>query len=146
VQPVPIIEPVERRYWNGRRTAGLVITGVGAVGMVVGAVFGAERGSETSDATTALGEIKPQGSVPRANLCANPSSSNAGPCAALSNAHSSVVNDAHIEDVFLVSGGVLVAVGLITTFWPEPKGPPPTAGFTPLAGPHIAGLSWSTSF
>jgi hypothetical protein len=134
-------------YWNGRRTVGIVIAGVGVVGMVVGGVFGAERGGATTDATNALASAKSAAgpSVPASAVCTNPSSSGTSSCVSLSNALSSNGSDAHVEEVMLVGGGVLVAVGLITAFWPEGKDAP-TTGIVPSVGPHNAGLQWSGSF
>jgi hypothetical protein len=144
VAPPPVVrpgEPEHHGYWNGRRTVGVIIAGVGAVGMVVGGVFGAQRGSETSDANAALASITPRS----LGACAPASASNASACSALTSARSSNSSDANIEGPMLVGGGVLLAVGLITAFWPSPSSPPPTA-LVPMAGPHLAGLSWSGSF
>jgi hypothetical protein len=135
------VEPEHHGYWNGRRTVGVVIAGVGAVGMVVGSVFGAQRGSETSDANTALPTIGSNGSA-----CVAPKGAAlTAACSSLSNARSSNGNDASIEGPMLVGGGVLLALGLVTAFWPSPSAPP-SSGLAPMAGPHLAGLSWSGSF
>jgi hypothetical protein len=120
---------------------GIVIAGVGVVGMVVGGVFGAERGGESSDAVTARGQV----STPIPSSCYSPSTANGSACSSLSSALSSNGSDAHIESVMLVGGGVLVAVGLITAFWPEGKDAP-TSGLAPSVGPHNAVLKWSGSF
>jgi hypothetical protein len=133
MKPVP--------YWNGRRTVGVVIAGVGVVGMAVGGAFGAMRGSETSDANADLANIKPSS----LKACAPASAANAASCSALTNARSSNNSDAHIEGPMLVGGGVLVAVGLITALWPMSPSIAPS-GLSPLAGPRVAGLSWSGSF
>jgi hypothetical protein len=146
---VPQVEPEHHGYWNGRRTVGVVIAGVGAVGMVVGGVFGAQRGSETSDAASALaGAEKASGqSVSPSHVCANPPAAGMASCSALSSALSSNGSDAHAETALLIGGGVLLGVGLITAFWPS--GPEPVgiaAKLTPMTGPHVAGLQWSGSF
>jgi hypothetical protein len=110
-------------------------------------VFGAQRGSETSDAASATSSVKGGGSAPMTSLCANPSSANAASCSSISSARSSNGSDAHAEDALLVGGSVLLGVGLITAFWPS--GPEPVgiaAKLTPMTGPHVAGLQWSGSF
>jgi hypothetical protein len=141
------VEPVQEEYWNGRRTIGVVIAGVGVVGMVVGGVFGAQRGGETTDAANALaGAEKASGSsVSASHVCTNPPASGVAPCTALTNALTSNGSDARAEETLLVGGGVLVAVGLITAFWPNPS-PPPAAALAPMTGPHLAGFLWSGSF
>ena len=62
-------EPVKGEpYWNGRRTGGVVIAGVGVVGMVVGGIFGGARGGATSDANAAAAKTGSGASVPTTNL------------------------------------------------------------------------------
>ncbi len=135
-------KPAKEPYWNGRRSFGLGIVGVGAVGMAVGGVFGALRGGETTNAATARADIS--GTSP--STCYNPTPGNTPGCDALVAAHGSNASDAHIEDSMLIGGGLLVAVGLLATFWPGDAEPPPLARVTPVTGPHVAGLSWSGSF
>jgi hypothetical protein len=129
-------------YWNGRRTVGVVIAGVGVVGMVVGGVFGAQRGGETSDANAARTKI---GSSTRSTCTTATSASVTSECAALSSALNSNSSDAHAEEILLVGGGVLVAVGLITALWPNAS-PPPATALVPMTGPHVAGFMWNGSF
>jgi hypothetical protein len=129
-------------YWNGRRTVGVVIAGVGVVGLVVGGVFAGQRGSETTDAAAAQKQIGSSGSA-----CQTPTSASlTASCASLSNALSSNGNDAHAEGVLLVGGGVLAAVGLITAFWPNGSPPPAVTSLVPTTGPHMAGLVWKGGF
>jgi hypothetical protein len=145
--PPPVAEPAKGSYWNGRRTVGVIIAGAGAVGMVVGAVFGANRSGETSDASTALGAAQSANpSAPKASACTNPPAAGVAPCTALSNALASNGTDAHVEDSLLIGGAVLVAAGLVTAFWPAGPEGPPAAQLAPIAGPHVAGLQWSGSF
>jgi hypothetical protein len=135
-------------YWNARRTVGAMIGLGGVGGVVVGAVFGANRAGDTSDAAGALASARaaaPQG-VPTRSVCTNPTSKGSGACAALSSSLASNGTDADVEDTLLVGGGLLLVVGLLTTFWPEGPEMPPMNQLAPLAGPHVAGLSWSGSF
>jgi hypothetical protein len=127
-------------YWNSRRTVGVVIAGVGVVGMVIGGAFGAARGSDTTNANNARVDVGPGPSA-----CYAPPASLAPACAAETSALNSNGNDAHLEETMLIGGGVLVAVGLITTLWPN-FSPRARATVTPAAGPHTAGLQWSGSF
>jgi hypothetical protein len=146
VAPAP--EPAKsERYWNGRRTVGVVIAGVGVVGIVVGAVFGAARGGETNDASAAALKSQMGASVPVKGACVSPSTTGqVMACTSLSNALSSNGTDAHVEETMLIGGGLLVAVGVITTLWPAgPEGPPMTQ-LAPITGPHVAGLQWKGSF
>jgi hypothetical protein len=133
MKPVP--------YWNERRTVGVVIAGVGVAGLIVGGVFGGQRGSETTDANNALAKIGPSGSA-----CTNPQGSSlTASCSSLSSARSSNRTDAQAEESLLIGGGVLLAVGLVTAFWPS-MGDSHTTALAPMAGPHTAGLQWGGSF
>jgi hypothetical protein len=144
----PPVAPVPEKegYWNSRRTVGVVIAGVGVVGLVIGGVFGAERGSETSTATSDLasaGASNP--GVASRSVCTSPPMAAASACTGVTNALNSNGTDATIEETMAVSGGVLLAIGLVTTFWPGPAAPP-LARLAPMTGPHFAGISWSQSF
>jgi tetratricopeptide (TPR) repeat protein len=136
IQPVPAQEP----YWNSRRTVGVVIAGAGAVGMVVGAVFGSMRSGNTSSATQAYATI---GS--NRTACYSPPASLDSACQSLSGALSNNNDHAYLEGTLLVGGGILLAVGAVTAFFPAAS-PPTGAGFAPVAGPHGAGFRWAGSF
>jgi hypothetical protein len=140
--PPPPVEPVKEPYWTGRRTAGLVISGVGVVGLVLGGVFGGERGGDTTSAKNARSQV--MGAT--TTSCYNPSGANTSACTALANALSSNGSNAQLEESFLVGGGVLLAIGLVTTFWPGHGTEAPMPALQPLAGPHLAGLQWGASF
>ena len=138
--PGDVAQPLQRdAYWNGRRTVGVIIAGIGAVGMGTGVGFGVARSSQTSNADTALGKL----GTSNLGRCATPSAADAAECSALSTARSNNGNDAHIEEALLIGGGVLVAAGLVITLWPNA---PPNVAVAPMTGPHTAGLSWSGSF
>jgi len=145
-------------YWNGRRTLGAVIGGVGAVGMIIGAAFGAERAGDSSSAAAALASARAASpSVPANSVCVSPPSAGVTGCTNLSNALSSNAGNAQVEQSLLIGGGLLLAIGVITTFWPVNPEPPPGLAhpdvaerllprLAPLAGPHVAGLQLSGSF
>ncbi len=78
--------------------------------------------------------------------CYSPSGPNTSACTALANALSSNGSNAQLEESFLVGGGVLLAIGLVTTFWPGHGTEAPMPALQPLAGPHLAGLQWGASF
>ncbi len=134
----------EHHYWNSRRTVGVILAGVGAAGMAVGGVFGSMRGSQTTNATTAQATV---GANPSA--CFNPPASLVSACSSLSNALGSNGTDAQLEQSLLIGGGVMLAVGLLTTFWPAGGGVGADTAMPPVAptvGPHGGGLSWTGSF
>jgi hypothetical protein len=138
--PVGVEEPVKPvPYWNGQRTVGIVIAGVGVVGMVVGGVFGAERGSETNDASAVTSQAGASNS-----RCFGAASASA-PCQSLANALSANGTDAAMETGFLIGGGVLLAIGAVLTLWPG-RGHDSRTGLTPIVAPGLAGLSWGGSF
>ena len=143
LRAAPLTEP----YWTQRRFIGLAITGAGLAGVVIGSAFGAERAGETSTAALALASARaasPKG-VPMASVCTDPGATAVGSCTTLSNARSANVGDAQVEESLLVGGGVILGLGLITTFWPgAPESP--LARLAPLTGPRTAGLAWSASF
>jgi hypothetical protein len=143
--PPPPVEPVKEPYWTGRRTAGVVISGVGVVGLVLGGVFGGERGGDTTSANNARSHIVGAPGVPPGSLCFNAPMSSTS-CSALSSALSSNNNAAQLEESFLIGGGVLLAIGLVTTFWPSSGAEPPMPALAPMTGPHLGGLQWSGSF
>jgi hypothetical protein len=147
VPPPPVTaEPSKEPYWNSRRTVGVVIAGVGVVGLVLGGVFGAERGGDTTSAASDLKNVQATaGSAPAGSLCTNPPAAATAACTALTNDLNSNGSAALVEETLLVSGGVLLGLGLVTTFWPGPA-PSPAARITPMTGPHLAGLSWTGSF
>jgi hypothetical protein len=160
VAPLPVVAPVppspppsvltpakSEPYWNGRRTVGVVIGGAGVVAMVVGAVVGTNRSTQTGNAATALTAAENANpGAPKNGACVNPPAAGDSACTALSNALNSNGTDAHIEETLLIGGAVLVAVGLVTTFWPAGPEGPPAAQLAPITGPHVAGLQWSGSF
>jgi hypothetical protein len=150
VAPPPGTEPPAEHhgYWNNRRTVGVVVAGVGVVGLVLGGVFGSERSGETTDAANALAgaEKASAPSMPASQVCTNPPASANASCLALTNALNSNSSDAHLEESFFIGGAMLVAIGAVTTFWPGAPEPPASARLTPLAGPHLAGLSLSGQF
>jgi hypothetical protein len=135
----PPVTPGPEPYWNGRRTGGVIIAGAGVVVMVIGGVFGAERGSDTSSASAAAAKVG------AGNTGCSGAGASSASCTSLASALSSNVTDARLEEQLLLGGGVLVAIGVVTTFWPSPT-PKSTAGFVPTLGPHMAGLQWSGSF
>jgi hypothetical protein len=102
-------------------------------------VFGAERGSDTSSASAAQSKVGSNGSA-----CSGNASSSAA-CTSLASALSSNVTDGRLEEQLLLGGGVLVAIGVVTTFWPVAT-KAATSGLTPTVGPHVAGLQWAGSF
>ena len=133
-------------YMTTRRWVGVVIAGVGVVGLVLGGVFGAERGSETSDANAARERaLATTGGGLPTQTCFSPSAASTSACSSLSSALQSNGTDAHLEELFLISGGMLLAVGAVTTLWPS-FSPPAGTSLAPSAGPHMAGLQWSGSF
>ena len=145
--PAAPAAPVSEPYWTQRRFIGLAITGAGLAGVVIGSAFGAERAGETSSASAALARARAASppAVPTASVCTNPGATGVAPCTALSNALSGNVGDAQVEESLLVGGGVILGLGLITTFWPG--GPEsPLARLAPMTGPRVAGLQWSASF
>jgi hypothetical protein len=129
-----------------RRWVGVGIAGVGVVGLVLGGVFGAERGSETSDANAARARaLATTGGGVSTRACFSPSAASASACSSLSSALQSNGTDAHLEELFLISGGMLLAVGAVTTLWPSwSSGSNVT--LTPAVGPRVAGLQWAGSF
>jgi hypothetical protein len=133
--PPPPRPALREPYWNGRRTAGVVIAGVGAVGMVVGGVFGAERAGNTSDAGTAATKAGPGNSV--CYSAASPA------CSSLSSALNSNGTHATLETTFFVAGGALLVGGVVTTLWPSASRPSVSA-LVPSVGP--GGLQWNGSF
>ncbi len=140
-------EPAKSAYWNGRRTVGVVIAGVGVVGMVIGGVFGAARGSEMSDASAALAAAHSANpSVSAGGACINPPSAGVSSCTAVSSALSSYQTDASIEESLLIGGGLLVVVGAVTALWPAGPAGPPMSQLAPITGPHVAGLQWKGTF
>jgi hypothetical protein len=145
----PVVPPVETipvsQFWNGRRIGGAVITGVGVVGLVLGGVFAAERGSQLSSAHDTQAQLGSSGSA-----CFKPTASSvSSECSSLSSQLGSYGSDAHLEEGFLIGGGALVAIGLVTMLWPSSgsaTSTPSPSALRPVTGPHFAGLSWSTSF
>jgi hypothetical protein len=110
--------------------------------MVVGGVFGSQRAGNTSDAAAAQKTIGTQGSA-----CYLPTSATVtSACSSLSSALSSNGTNAQLEESMLIGGGVLLAVGLVTAFWPGGRDKMQTAGIAPSIGPHNAGLQWTGSF
>jgi hypothetical protein len=152
VVPVPVVTPLvvppepppthptKTAYWNGRRTAGVVVAGVGAVGLVLGGVFGAQRGSDTSNAMAAAAQLG-------GGTTACFQSTSAG-CMALSSALQSNGSAATLETAFFIGGGVLLAAGVVTTLWPasQSSSSPSPSALVPYAGPHGGGLQWTGSF
>ena len=127
-------------YWTERRTVGVVIAGVGVAGMVVGGVFGVLRGGETSDASKARAQVGTGSSA-----CDSPTAARTAPCASERSALQSNSTDAHLEEGFLIGGGVLLAAGLVTTFWPTTS-KVTTVGTSPTFGPQMAGVQWAGRF
>jgi hypothetical protein len=109
-------KPPEEGSGNGLRIAGLVTAGVGAVGLVLGGVFGGMASSAWSSAKNECGKGAPL------SACTNPQ--------ALKD-HDAAVTDATISTVGFIAGGVLAAGGL-TLFFIAPKGnSSPSVGLSP---------------
>jgi hypothetical protein len=107
-------KPPEEGSGNGLRVAGLVTAGVGAVGLVLGGVFGAMASSTYSTAKNECG--------PNLGACK--------PGNAIKD-HDAAVTDATISTVGFIAGGVLAAGGL-TLFFIAPKGnSSPSVGLSP---------------
>ena len=70
---------------------------------------------------------------------------NASACGTLANARNDNSSDSHVQQTLFIAGGVLVAVGLVTTLWPHvPESP--LGSLAPMTGPHVAGLQWGGGF
>jgi len=137
--PLEVVDPDP--YWSGRRTVGVVIAGVGLVGVGLGTYFAFDRASDTTRANNALAQI------PSSNpsTCYAPSAANASACGTLANARNDNSSDSHVQQTLFIAGGVLVAVGLVTTLWPHvPESP--LGSLAPMTGPHVAGLQWGGGF
>ena len=133
--PPPLTQPGS--WWTTRREVGVAVAGVGVVGLVLGGVFGGERGGDTSSASTAATALGPSNAV-----CFHSTSSS---CGSLANSLQSNGSADSLEIGFLVGGGVLLAAGVATTFWPVSNDSHASA-LLPSVGPHSAGFSWTGTF
>jgi hypothetical protein len=143
VAPPPVAPPVApappERYWITRRKVGLAVAGLGAAGLVLGGVFGADRGSDTSNASAAAATVGAGNSA-----CFR---STSAACSSLASALQSNGTNATLEAAFLTGGGVLLVAGAVTTLWPSSaQGANAAAALVPSVGPRGVGLSWSGSF
>jgi hypothetical protein len=123
-------------FWTPRHSAGVIMAGVGAVGVVVGAIFGAETFSEASQQNKDCNGLS-------LSLCPNHAQ-------ALSD-HSSAVTDGTVSMVGFIAGGALVAAGAVLLFTGarSTESPPSaTSRFfvTPGVGPKGAGATLGAVF
>jgi hypothetical protein len=129
-------------FWNARNitSLSLLVGGVAAVG--VGAYFGLQSQSEKSDADRIVRGFG------NSFQCAG-SQATVGDCATLNRARDNQNNDAVLNEVFYVAGGVLVVGAVATWFlWPKPadEARPSTAWITPEVGPGKAGVRVGGAF
>ena len=111
---------------SGQRTAGLVVTGIGAVGVIVGGIFGVLSISKNNEADK---ECQP----PDHTRCT----------AQGIDAGSSATTAGNISTSAFIAGGVLVAGGLVLYFT-APSGS--AVAVTPSASPHGAALGLTARF
>jgi len=116
-------------------TAGIV-AGVGAAGLVGGAVFFANANSEKSMAAVA-GQS--------AGTCPQPPST--PQCTGLLSHANAQANDENMGTGFLIAGGTLVVAGIVTWLvWPK-AATESTSGFlAPVLGTRGAGALWTSTF
>jgi serine/threonine-protein kinase len=116
-------------FWNGQRTAGAVLGGVGLVGMITGAVFAARAAGKNSD------------SLPHC-LTSDITKCDATGVALRDDAFGA----AHVSTGTFVAGGVLTAVGIVvfaTASRSSSNRPEASAHLTiaPAVGPGVAGFA-----
>ncbi len=123
---------------DGQRRTGLIVGGVGAVGVVVGTVFGILAIGAKSDAKAAC--EAGGGSYPKS--CA------AGTEGAVDPKNSTAKSDATISTIGFIAGGVLLAGGAVLYFTaPKPYGKEAARlHLAPAIGPGTAGAFLGGSF
>jgi hypothetical protein len=116
----PVVSKPAAPYWNGQRVAGAVVGGAGLVGIIVGAVFGAQTFSKNNASMPYCPTVP--------TMCYPPGVT--------------LRNDAYsastISTLGFVVGGVAIAGGAVTFFTATKR---PAIEVQPAAGPGVASMS-----
>jgi hypothetical protein len=121
-------QKTDSTFWNGHRTAGAIVGGVGVASLSAAIAFQAARTNDASNAASIRASLPP-------GACSGGGSSR---CQALDSAYNAQTRDADLSTAFLVVGGVALAGGAALLLWPASTSS--HVSLVPMMSPRSAGL------